>query len=117
MDDDNFQLPEDDLDFTADLITLTDEEGEEHTFELVDTLERDGVSYVALITVSEEPEELLQEDGSLVIMKVIEEDSEEILELIEDDDEFEIISEIFMERLSDLYEFDEDDEDESEDNE
>ena len=114
MNDENFSQPEEDLDFTADIITLTDEEGIEHTFELVDTLEKDGCSYVALITVGEEPEDLLLDDGSLVIMKVTEEDGEEILELIDDDDEFEVISEIFMDRLSDLYEFDDDEDDDEE---
>ncbi|MCL2539131.1 MAG: DUF1292 domain-containing protein [Oscillospiraceae bacterium] len=105
---------EEGVEFLADLITLTDEDGEEHTFELVDTLERNSQSYVALIPDSEDPEDALQDDGSLVIMKIVEEDGEEILELIEDDEEFEDISNIFMDRLSDLFEFDdfEDEEDE-----
>jgi len=115
MDNDGEYLQEEDgVEFMTDLVTLTDEEGEEHTFELVDTLERDGESYVALIPDFDYPEDALQDDGSLVIMKIVEEDGEEILELIEDDDEFDEISEIFMERLSDLYKF-EDFDDEEED--
>lgn len=98
--------------FTADLITLTDEDGVDHEFELVDTLEHGDSTYVALIASPENAEELLNNDGNLVIMKVVAEEDEEILELIEDDDEFDEISDIFMNRLSDLYDFDVEDEDE-----
>lgn len=96
--------------FTADLITLTDEDGVEHEFELIDTLEHGDDTYVALIATPEDPNEYLNTDGDLVIMKIVAEDDEEILELIEDDDEFEEISDIFMNRLSDLYDFDVEDE-------
>ncbi len=111
MDKENKNVPEaneEEMEFTADLITLTDEDGEDHEFELVDTLEHNGKSYVALVTSAENPDEMLEDDGNLVIMKIIEEkDGDDILELIEDDDEFEEISDIFMDRLSDMYEFDE----------
>lgn len=107
MDFENTLPDEEGMDFEVDLITLTDEDGEEHTFELVDTLDKDENSYVALITAADDPDDVLQDDGNLIIMKIIEEDGEEILELIEDDDEFDAISEIFMDRLSDLYEFEE----------
>ena len=109
----NMDFLDEEMEMSVDIITLTDEEGAEHTFELVDSLEKDGENYVALITASGDADEVLEDDGNLVIMKIIEEGGEEILEIIEDDEEFETISEIFMERLSDLYEFEEeDDEDE-----
>jgi len=110
----NFGSPEeleDELEITADLITLTDEEGVDHEFELLDTLDHEnGGRYVALLAVPETPEEVLEFDGDLVVMKIIEEDGEEILSLIEDDDEFDLISEVFMDRLADLYEFGTEDE-------
>ena len=109
--DNNPDFEDDAMEFSADIVTLTDEEGEEHTFELVDTLEKDGISYVALVSYADDPDELLQDDGNLVIMKVVEEDDEEILEILEDDDEFEVISEMFMDRLSDLYDFEESEDD------
>lgn len=98
--------------FTADLITLTDEDGVDHEFELVDTLEHKDNTYVALIASPESAEELLENDGNLVIMKIIDDEDEEVLELIEDDDEFDEISDIFMNRLGDLYDFDVEGEDE-----
>lgn len=111
MDNEKDKLPDEEMEFSANIISLTDEDGIEHSFELVDTVDQDGTLYVALIADANNPD-MLDGDGNLVIMKsVAEENGEEILELIEDDDEFERISEIFMERLGDLYEFEELDDD------
>ena len=120
MDNDKInQTPETEQDsgeYDVDLITLTDEDGVEHTFELADTLEHNGNNYVALIAAIEDgANEYLEDDGDLVVMKIVsEENGEEVLELIEDDEEFDEISDIFMDRLSDMYEF-EDGDDEGED--
>ena len=49
---------------------------------------------------------MLAEDGQLVIMKLgTDEDGEVYYSLIEDDDEFYHISEIFEQRLAELYDF------------
>ncbi len=107
MDKEKEMTPEEEQDFSPDIVTLTDEDGVDHNFELVDSLEDGGVIYCALIAGADDPD-LLEGDGNLVIMKAMtDENGEEYLELIEDDDEFDRISEIFMERLSDLYEFEE----------
>jgi len=110
MDDEKKIDAEEEMDFLADLITLTDEDGKEHSFELVDTIDHKGTMYAALIAGAENPD-MLDGDGNLVVMKAVADESgEEFLELIEDDDEFEEVSEIFMERLADLYDFEELDE-------
>jgi uncharacterized protein YrzB (UPF0473 family) len=109
--DERDNLTEDGAEIAADLITLTDEEGVDHEFELIDTLEFSDSTYVALIASPEDPSEYLEDDGNLVIMRIVDEDGEEVLELIEDDDEFETVSEMFMDRLSDLYDFEEDEDD------
>ena len=49
--------------------------------------------------------ELTAKENVEHFLKVIEENGEEFLDEIEDDDEYESISEIFMERLEDLYDF------------
>ena len=51
-------------------------------------------------------EEILDDDGELIILKVCEEDGETYLEPIEDDNEFNEIGKIFEERLSELFEKD-----------
>ena len=86
-------------------MTLVDDDGTEHEFEVVDTLVTDNNEYFALVP-TETSENLSEDDGQLVILKVVEEDGEEFLEPIEDDDEFNEISEVFMDRLEEYYDFD-----------
>ena len=89
----------------ANLMTLLDEEGNEHTFEVADTLEEGDEQYVALIPVFDDPAGMLEDSGELVILKTVEEDGEAFLEPIEDEAEFDSNSDIFMKRLEDLYDF------------
>lgn len=89
----------------ADIITLVDEENVEHQFEIADVMELDESVYMALIPVAETPEDVLEDSGELVILKVAADGVEEFLEVIEDEDEFERVSAAFIERLSDEYDF------------
>ena len=93
--------------FGADLVTVQDEDGNEHQFELIDAIETDDGRYVALLPVYDDPAETLNDDGELIILQVMEEDGEEMLVPIEDDEAFDEIADIFEERLSDLYEIEE----------
>ena len=107
----NEELEEED--YGPDYVVLTDEEGNETEFELVDTLDTDNGSYVALIEVpGDDPNAYLESDGRLVILKYAEEEGEDVLMTIEDDDEFDEIADIFMSRLEDLYEFEDEEEEE-----
>ena len=90
-----------------DIVTVVDDEGNQHEFEIVDAIETDDGRYVALLPVYHNPEELLNDDGELVILTVKEENGEDLLLPIEDDEEFEEIAQIFEERLADLYEIEE----------
>lgn len=98
--------------FGADLMTIVDDEGNRHQFELLDAIETDDGRYVALLPVYDQPEESVQDDGELVILEVVEENGEELLVTIDDDDIFNEIAEIFEDRLSDLYEIDSADDEE-----
>lgn len=95
----------DNMDMGADLYTLVDEEGVEQTFELMDTYEsEDGEVYYALVPYYDNPEEMVEADTELVILRSEEdENGEETLASIDDDDEYERIGQIFMDRLSDMY--------------
>lgn len=93
--------------FNPDFVSVIDENGVEHVFEELDRIETDTAKYVALLPVYDEAEEILDDDGELIILKVCEEDGETYLEPIEDDNEFNEIGKIFEERLSELFEFDE----------
>ncbi len=97
----------------ANLYTLVDEEGVEQTFEMLDTMEVDGKQYYALIPVYDDPEKQLESDGELVVLTSEEVDGEEMLASIDDDEEYERIGNMFIDRLNSLYE-DEEDSEESE---
>lgn len=93
------------MDLGAELLTLVDEEGVEHQFEKVDFAEVDGQNYIALVPVFDEPADMLEDSGELVVLKIVEEDGEEFLEAIEEEEEFNRIGDFFMERLSDVFDF------------
>ncbi len=90
-----------------DIISLTDEEGNEYSFEILDRLETENGDYVALLPVYDDPQKELDESGDLVIMKIGEEDGEEYFENIDDDDEYDTVADAFIARLQDLYDIDE----------
>ncbi len=99
--------------FGPDLVTVLDEEGNQHQFELLDAIETDSGRYVAMIPYYENPQDMIDDDGELVILAVVEENGEDILVPIEDQDEFDEVANIFENRLSELYEIDVQDEEEN----
>ncbi len=98
------------LDYNPDIISLTDDEGKEYTFEVLDAIESEDGRYLAMLPVYEDPQKSLEDSGELVIVKVGEDDGEEYLYPIEDDDEYDFVADAFIERLQDLYEINEEDE-------
>ena len=94
----------------ANLYTLVDEEGVEQTFEMLDTMEVDGKQYFALVPVYDDPEKQVEDDGELVVLTSEIVDGEEMMASIDDDDEYERIGNLFIDRLNKLFdgEFDED---------
>ncbi len=91
------------MDFSPDLMTLVDEDGKEHMFEVLDAIETDDGRYLAMVPHYDEVEELLESDAELVIMKVLCDDEGEYLEAIDNEKEFSSISAIFTERLEDEF--------------
>ena len=99
--------------FGPDFISVTDENGNEFELELVDSLEHNGVTYYAMFPAVAENEETGEpvdvdaddEEYGLVIMKVIEENGEELLSTPDSDEELDTVYNPFMERF-----FDEDEE-------
>ena len=66
-------------DYNPDIINLTDDEGKEYTFEVLDAIESDDGRYLAMIPIYDDPQKSLEDSGELVIVKVGEEDGEEYL--------------------------------------
>lgn len=95
--------------YTPDLYELEDEEGNKSSFELLDAAEIDGEQYYALTPYfGDDAEALLNDSGEVVILKsAYDEAGEEYLLSIEDEDEYERIGKIFVERLEDMFVFEE----------
>lgn len=85
-----------------DLVTVIDDDGNEHSFEELDRIEtEDGKKYIALIP-AEEDDAI---EGELIILRVIDSDGDTVLEPIEDENEFEEIADAFQERLAEFFDF------------
>ncbi len=104
----------DDMEFGAGMLyTLEDEEGNEAEFELLDEMEYNGAWYCALVPFHEDEEEILDDDGEFIVLKREMIDGEEMLCTIDEDDEYETVGNLFLERLNAFYDDDELDEDEA----
>ena len=94
--------------YDPEIYTLTDDEGNELEFALLGSLEHEGSVYKALVPVDENGEETSDE---YVILKLgVDEDGEDILETIEDDEEWENIADIFDDEFANVF-YDDDSED------
>ena len=89
--------------YEADLITLIDDEGNEHEFEIIDELENDDGHYMALVPTQQEPEEISSEAETYYIFEVVEEDGEEQLQEVEDDALLDKLADIFETRFNEAY--------------
>lgn len=93
-----------DKEYNPDIVSVIDENGEEHIFEELDRIETDDARYVALIPVYDEAEEILEDDGEIILLKVEEEaNGDTYLCPIEDAKEFDEVQSIFEERLEELF--------------
>ena len=94
-----------DSDLGPTLISLTDEDGNEITLEFIDALEYNGSLYhVFLPTESDDEDAKTDDEAGLIILKVIEENGEELLSTPDTDEEEEAVYNLYMEQL-----FEEDD--------
>ncbi|MEE0510039.1 MAG: DUF1292 domain-containing protein [Peptococcaceae bacterium] len=71
------------------LVVLVDEEGHEHTLQVLERVQLNGQDYAILIPWDEE------EDDSAIPFKIVVEDGEELLYDIDDDDEWDAIVEFW----------------------
>ena len=94
--------------FGPDFITVTDEDGNEFELEHLDTMEYNGQIYMAFFpaVAGEEGEDGQivdvdpdDEEYGMVIMKVIEENGEELFSTLDSEEEELTVYELFMERL------------------
>lgn len=82
--------------YEPDILSVFDEDGNEILFELLERYETDDAVYVAITEYHDEAEEIIDADYEVIILKVEEENGEEYLAEIEDEMEFEQVSDILM---------------------
>lgn len=90
--------------YEPDIISVNDEDGNEILFELLERYETDNDVYVAITRYYETDEEIVEGDYEVIILKVVNDDGEEYLAEIEDEMEFEQISDILMAKVEEKYE-------------
>lgn len=89
--------------YEPDIISVTDENGNEILFELLERYETDDNVYVAITRYYETDEEIVNGDYEVIILKVENDGGDEYLAEIEDEMEFEQISDILMAKVEEKY--------------
>lgn len=91
------------MDYENEVVTLTDENGEESDYEIIGSLEDNGNDYLALVPVENDADEYI------ILKVVVDENDEEMLVTIDDDDEFDRIADMFDDELTAEYDYDDTD--------
>jgi uncharacterized protein YrzB (UPF0473 family) len=84
--------------FGPTFITVTDDDGKEIVLEFVDAVEYNGQMYQAFFPAETEGEDE-DPDTGLVILKVIQENGEELLSTLDSEEELDAVYELFMESI------------------
>ena len=86
-----------------DIVTLTDEDGTESEFEVIETFEFEGKTYYALLPVEDE-------EGEYVLLRLEQdENGEDNHSTIDDDDEFDRVADYFDDEFLNEIDYDGDD--------
>ncbi len=93
-----------------DVLTLVDEEGNEHLFSVVDLIKVEEKDYAILLPV-EESEEVDGEGDEAVIFRVVQDDEGQALLAVEDEDEWQTVAAAWESRMGENEEEDIDIED------
>lgn len=91
--------------YEPDIISVTDEDGKEILFELLERYETDDDVYVAITEYRDDEEEIVEADFEVIILKVVnDENGDEYLEEIQDEMEYEQVSDILMAKVEEKFE-------------
>ena len=89
--------------YEPDIISVTDDDGNEILFELLERYENDNGVYVAITEYRDDAEDIVEADYEVIILKVAEENGDEYLEEIEVEAEYNEVSEILMNKIEQQY--------------
>ena len=82
--------------FGPGFVSVTDDEGNEFELEHLGTLEHQGTTYMAFLPADMDEQD---EDYGMILLKVIQENGEELLADIDDEQELDTVYDLFMEQL------------------
>ena len=88
--------------YEPDIISVTDDDGNELLFELLERYETDNDVYVAITKYNETDEDIVDGDYEVITLKVETDDNEYLVE-IEDEMEYEQISDILMQKIEEKF--------------
>lgn len=89
--------------YEPDILSVTDDDGNEIEFELLERYETDDNVYVAITEFHDTAEEIVNADYEVIILKVVDDNGNEYLEEIEDEMEYEQVSDILMAMVEKKY--------------
>ncbi len=84
--------------FGPDFITVTDDEGNDIELEFIDSLEHEGVRYMAFFPAQTEDTED-EVETEIIILKAILENGEELLSTPDTEEELQTVYDLFMEQI------------------
>ena len=82
--------------FGSDYLTIEDEDGNEFELEVLNEFELDGQDYLAALPADMDEDD---PDFGIILLKIMEENGEELLSTLDDEAELEKIYDLFMEQL------------------
>ncbi len=89
--------------YEPDILSVSDDNGNEILFELLERYETDDNVYVAITRYYETDEEIIDGDYEVIILKVENDNGEEYLVEIDDELEYEQVSDILMAMVEKKY--------------
>jgi uncharacterized protein YrzB (UPF0473 family) len=98
--------------FGPDILTLVDDEGNEHEFEVLDVIDNDDGCFYALLPVLSNPQDQVEAQGTYYIFESVEENGEQQLAEVEDEALLDRLAEQFESRFEELYGDEDEDSDE-----
>lgn len=89
--------------YEPDILSVTDDDGNEILFELLERYEDENGAYVAITEYHDDAEEIVDADYEVIILKVLEDGGEEYLSEIESEEEYDKYSEILMQMVEEKF--------------
>ena len=90
--------------FTPDLMTLIDDDGTEHLFEILDFLEDENGTFYALFPKNDKNSSASDIEANYYIFEAIDDNGEQVLAEVEDPELLQKLSQTFESHFEDLYE-------------